>query len=131
MGQARKIMKTITILLFLVPFAYSASIDMGPEDNLDEDAFEEYFHLPLVTNPEEHERREEALKENEAVIKENNEKYMEGLVSWWDQVNEFADLPLDEFEQQKTGATNGSSYGRGCWAFPGLCWWDICWVSTV
>merc|ERR1712042_319882 len=46
-------------------------------------------------------------------IKENNEKYMEGLVSWWDQVNEFADLPLDEFEQQKTGATDGSSYGRG------------------
>merc|ERR1712142_608732 len=38
---------------------------------------------------------------------------MEGLVSWWDQVNEFADLPLDEFEQQKTGATDGSSYGRG------------------
>ena len=79
-------MKTITILLFLVPFAYSASIDLDPEDNLNEDTFEEYFHLPLVTDPEEHERREEALKENEALIKENNEKYMEGLVSWWDQV---------------------------------------------
>merc|ERR1719312_496213 len=99
-------MKYIAILFFLVPLVFSASVaDIDPEDNLNEDEFEEYFHLPLVTDPEEHERREEALKENEALIKENNEKYMEGLVSWWDAVN--------EFEQQKTGATNGSFYGRG------------------
>merc|ERR550532_760141 len=107
-------MKYIAILLLLTPLVFSASVaDLDPEDNLNEDEFEEYFHLPVVTDPEEHERREEALKENEALIKENNEKYMEGIVSWWDAVNEFADLPTDEFEQQKTGASNGSLYGRG------------------
>merc|ERR1719233_1986187 len=107
-------MKFIAILLLLAPLVFSASVaDLDPEDNLNEDEFEEYFHLPVVTDPEEHERREEALKENEALIKENNEKYMEGIVSWWDAVNEFADLPTDEFEQQKTGASNGSLYGRG------------------
>merc|ERR1719370_642454 len=102
-------MKYIAILFFLLPLVFSASVaDLDPEDNLNEDEFEEYFHLPLVTDPEEHERREEALKENEALIKENNDKYMEGIVSWWDAVNEFADLPTDEFEEQKTGATDGS-----------------------
>jgi len=107
-------MKYIAILLLLTPLVFSASVaDLDPEDNLNEDEFEEYFHLPLVTDPEEHERREEALKENEALIKENNEKYMEGIVSWWDAVNEFADLPADEFEEQKTGATDGVFYGRG------------------
>merc|ERR1719219_2185157 len=106
-------MKAVGVLFFLFPLVFSASIDLDPEDQLDEDAFEEYFHLPAVTDPVEHERREEALKENEALIKENNELYMEGFRSWWDQVNEFADLPADEFESQKTGLTNESFYGRG------------------
>merc|ERR1719192_2080353 len=106
-------MKLNLIFLLLLPFIRSASIDLDPEDELNEDQFEEYFHLEPVTDPEEHERREEALKENEALIKENNEKYMEGIVSWWDAVNEFADLPTDEFEEQKTGATDGVFFGRG------------------
>merc|ERR1712179_400924 len=114
MGETRITMKYIAILFFLLPLVFSASVaDLDPEDNLNEDEFEEYFHLPAVTDPEEHERREEALKENEALIKENNKLYMEGFRSWWDQVNEFADLPLDEFKSQKTGLTNETSYGRG------------------
>ena len=64
-------MKYIAFLFFLVPLVFSASVaDLDPEDNLNEDEFEEYFHLPLVTDHEEHERREEALKENEA-LKQN------------------------------------------------------------
>ena len=106
-------MKFIAILFFLVPCAFAASLDLDPEDDLDEDTFEEYFHLDPVTDPEEHQRREEALKENEALIKENNEMYMAGFQTWWDEVNEFDDLPEDEFESEKTGATNGSMYGRG------------------
>jgi len=107
-------MKYFTILVCLVPLAFSASIDLDPEDELDEDAFEEYFHLELVTDPEEHEKREEALKENEALIKENNEKFMNGERTWWDEVNEFADLPEDEFEKEKTGDTSSTTeYGRG------------------
>ena len=55
-------MQFIAILFFLVPYTFSASIDLDPEDDLDEDAFEEYFHLDQVTDPEEHEKRDEALK---------------------------------------------------------------------
>merc|ERR1711892_1527442 len=98
---------------FLVPCSFAASLDLDPEDDLDEDTFEEYFHLDPVTDPEEHQRREEALKENEALIKENNEMYMAGFQTWWDEVNEFDDLPEDEFESEKTGVINGSMYGRG------------------
>merc|ERR1712123_303571 len=113
MGQTSLTMKFIAILFFLVPCAFAASLDLDPEDDLDEDTFEEYFHLDPVTDPEEHQRREEALKENEALIKENNELYMAGFQTWWDEVNEFDDLPEDEFVSEKTGLINGSMYGRG------------------
>merc|ERR1719309_1322805 len=80
-------MKVNLIFLLLVPFIRSASIDLDPEDELNEDQFEEYFHLDPVTDPEEHERREEALKENEALIKENNDQYLHGNRvlegTWW------------------------------------------------
>ena len=72
-------MKFIAILFFLVPGAFAASLDLDPEDDLDEDTFEEYFHLDPVTDPEEHQRRDEALTDNEALIKENNELYMAGF----------------------------------------------------
>jgi hypothetical protein len=86
---------------------------LDPQDDLDEDAFEEYFHLDPVTDPEEHEKRDEALKENEALINGTNEMFMNGQITWWDAVNEFADLPEDEFELEKTGAIDGSMYARG------------------
>jgi hypothetical protein len=97
----------------LVLPTFSASIDLDPQDDLDEDAFEEYFHLDPVTDPEEHEKRDEALKENEALINGTNEMFMNGQITWWDAVNEFADLPEDEFELEKTGAIDGSMYARG------------------
>jgi C1A family cysteine protease len=106
-------MRFIAILFFLVPYTFSASIDLDPEDDLDEDAFEEYFHLDQVTDPEEHEKRDEALKENEALINGTNQMFMNGQITWWDQVNEFANLPEDEFELEKTGAVDGSMYARG------------------
>merc|ERR1719481_2005694 len=106
-------MKLNLIFLLLVPFIRSASIDLDPEDELNEDQFEEYFHLDPVTDPEEHERREEALKENEALIKENNDQYLHGNRTWWDAVNEFADLPADEFLSEKTGDSDEVLYGRG------------------
>jgi len=106
-------MKLTLIFLLLVPFIGSASIDLDPEDELNEDQFEEYFQLDPVTDPEEHERREKALKENEALIKENNDQYLSGNRTWWDAVNEFADLPADEFLAEKTGDSDEVLYGRG------------------
>merc|ERR1719309_1653258 len=98
-------MKVNLIFLLLVPFIRSASIDLDPEDELNEDQFEEYFHLDPVTDPEEHKRREKALKENEALIKENNDQFLNGNRTWWDAVNEFL--------AEKTGDSDEVLYGRG------------------
>ena len=58
-------------------------------------------------------RREAALAAHEAEIKEVNQEYEDGEVSWFDGVNEFADLPDDEFVSQKTGALMPEEFGRG------------------
>ena len=58
-------------------------------------------------------RREAALAAHEAEIKEVNQEYEDGEVSWFDGVNEFADLPDDEFVSQKTGAVMPEEFGRG------------------
>ena len=88
-------MKHFYLLAFL-PLAFSASVaDMDAEDNLDEDAFEQEFGLKKVTDPEEHKKREDALKKNEEIIKETNVKFLDGEDSWWDKVSEFSDLPED------------------------------------
>merc|ERR1719264_472619 len=71
------------------------------------------FNLPKVTDPEEKARRQAALKANEALIKEENEAYSKGERTWFDAVNEFADLPEDEFEAEKTGDVVPPGYGRG------------------
>merc|ERR1712110_1189706 len=90
--------------------------EIDPEDNVDEDQFEIDFNLPKVTDPEEKARRQAALKANEALIKEENEAYSRGEKTWFDAVNEFADLPEDEFEAEKTGdqtPPDYRTYGRG------------------
>jgi len=110
-------MKHFYLLAFL-PLVFSASVtEMDADDNLGEDAFEEEFGLEKITDPEEHKRREEALKNNEEIIKETNNKFLDGEDSWWDKVNEFSDLPEDEFEAQKTGELKPNAtlrtYGLG------------------
>ena len=56
----------------------------------------------------------EALEENEALIKEENEEFLNGKKTWWDKINDFADLPEDEFEEEKTGELlPAEAHGRG------------------
>ena len=87
-------------LFCLVSYATAKGIPEGEDDlaSLNLDDFEDLFHLDHVTDPEEKRRREEALKENEKKVKETNEAYENGEGSWWDEINEMADLPEDEFE---------------------------------
>ena len=68
---------------------YSLYGEMDDEDNYDEDSFEQEFGLDPITDPEEKERREEALWENEEIVKEENEDYLSGKKTWFDKVNEF------------------------------------------
>ena len=83
-----------------------------PLDDIDEKEFEEYFHLDPVDDPEEFKRRSDALKANEATIKKTNKEYEAGEKTWFDKLNDFADLPEDEFAAEKTGANDIVS-GRG------------------
>ena len=79
---------------------------MNPYGSLDEDEFLEQFHKPQVDDPEEKERRAEALKKHEQEVLENNESFLAGNQTWFDEINEYSDLPEDEFEANHTGLVN-------------------------
>ena len=49
-------------------------------------------------------KRARALKKHEEEIKEVNEKFKKGEISWSDKVNKYSDLPADEFKSAHTGA---------------------------
>jgi len=88
--------------------------DLDPLDTIDEDDFEEIFHVTPSANLSEEIIHEEVLEENEALIQDINEAYLAGNKTWFDAVNEFSNLPVDEFEQEKTGLINRQKgYGRG------------------
>ena len=110
-------MKASVILLLpllCLSLAQHAEPDLDPLDGMDEQEFEEYFHLDPVKDPEEFKRRQEALKKDEEEVKKINEEYQAGEITWFDGVNEFADLTDDEFLSEKTGAiVNATGYGRG------------------
>jgi len=86
--------------------------DLDPLDDIDEKEFEDYFHLDPVEDAEELKKRNAALKANEAIIKETNKAYQAGDKTWFDGINEFSDLPEDEFLAEKTGLNDIES-GRG------------------
>merc|ERR1719411_513139 len=79
---------------------------MNPYGSLDEDEFLEQFHKPSVDDPEEKEKRAEALKKHEQEVLENNEAFLAGNKTWFDEINEYSDLPEDEFEANHTGLIN-------------------------
>merc|ERR1712061_345244 len=86
--------------------------DLDPEDDLDEDQFETEFGLDPVTDPAEKAKRKTALKDSEAEVKKENKKYQNGKADWYEQINEFSDLPEDEFEKEKTGLLP-ANFSRG------------------
>ena len=71
---------------------------------MSEDEFEKYYNKDKPEDPEEYEKRKQALQEHEKDIHEVNEKFQNGESSWFDKVNEFSDLPDDEFVKDHTGA---------------------------
>ena len=91
---------------------YRVFYDLDGEDNLDEDAFEEEFEIPTV-NIKEKARRVLALENAEETIKHQNEKYLNEESEWYSKLNDFSDLPEEEFKEEKTGLTNEHLYGRG------------------
>merc|ERR1712241_520258 len=83
-------------------------------DNVDltEDEFLEEFHLPPVDDPEEKARRAEALHQHQQEVLETNEAYIAGDKTWFDAINEFSDIPDDEFIETHTGLVEDSESRR-------------------
>merc|ERR1719507_541303 len=98
------------LFLLIVSAVFAASIDReekvrGLTDNLEltEDEFLEEFHLEPVDDPEEKARRAEALQQHQHEVQETNEAFIAGDKTWYDAINEFSDIPDDEFIRTHTG----------------------------
>jgi len=105
----------VIFIFFVNTFiSHAALYEQLDLENLDEETFLEYFGLPAVDDPEEFKEREEALIENIAEIEEINEGYKNGEFSWFDAINEYDDLPEDEFVRDHTGViVDGEILGTG------------------
>lgn len=86
--------------------------DLDSADNLDEDEFEKRFGLEKQ-DPYEESRRREALKKNEEEVKRQNEDFFEGKKTWWDEIDEYDNLPADEFNDERNGEISPGYNGRG------------------
>ena len=73
-------------------------------DNISLEEFETHFGHEHVTEPEEKTRRAAALKEHQEVVRRANEAYARGEQTWYDEVNEFSDIPDEDFIASHTGA---------------------------
>merc|ERR1711953_1386117 len=71
--------------------------------DLTEDEFRKVFGLPQVDDLEEKGKRAETLKKHQQVILENNKAYLAGERTWFEGINEFSDIPDDEFIATHTG----------------------------
>merc|ERR1719219_1620277 len=123
-------MKFFSFLMISAVFA--ASIDredanleelaegMNPYGSLDEDEFLEQFNKTQIDDPEEKEKRAKALRKHEQEVLENNEAFLAGNQTWFDEINEYSDLPDDEFEANHTGLINNMErrFARGMYNVP-------------
>merc|ERR1711955_17884 len=103
--------KTVTILL--LPLCLAQDLEQAAIGlDMDEAEFEDFFHLDHVTDPDEFEKRQNALKASEEEIKQVNQDFAEGKKSWFDHLNDFSNLPKNEFIKQKTGLIEPSAEER-------------------
>ena len=77
--------------------------DLSQFLDLTEDEFLELFHLPQVDDPEEKMKRVRALREHQQAVLENNKLYQAMRRTWFEGINEFSDIPDEEFIATHTG----------------------------
>ena len=93
------------LVLCLISCSLAGKLPEGVDD-LDDvslEEFDKHFGQDQITDPEEKEAREEALREHEEMVKEANEAFALGEQTWYDEINEYSDLPDSEFEANHTG----------------------------
>ena len=101
----------VLFILFMIIILWQQGIIKPTTDNEDlsqfldltEDEFLELFHLPEIKDPEEKMRRVRALKEHQQAVLENNKLYQARRRTWFEGINEFSDIPDDEFIATHTG----------------------------
>jgi len=77
--------------------------DLDDLDNIDEDEFEEYFSQERDSDPREREKKRDALKQNEEMVKRENEEFLKGNKTWFARIDEYSNLPEEEFKQERNG----------------------------
>jgi len=105
-------MLLLTSFLF-ISSSLAATLPEGVDDldNVTLEEFLEDFGLDEVDDPKEMAAMQEALAENEEVVKEANEAYANGEQTWFDEINDFDDEPIDEFMAEHTGLLTNFTYG--------------------
>ena len=88
------------------------NLEMDADEELSFDQFEAQFGEDAITDPEEKAKREQALKDAEEDVKKIDEEFLEGKKEWFERIDEYSDLPEDEFEAERTGA-HEDGYARG------------------
>ena len=97
-------MKLVVVCCISATLAGKLPAGVDDMDEISLDEFETHFGHEHVTDPEEKARREAALKEHQDVVRRTNEAYARGEQTWYDEVNEFSDIPDDDFIATHTGA---------------------------
>ena len=96
----------LLVLVCCISACLAGKLPAGADDmdDISLDEFENHFGHEHVTEPEEKARRAAALKEHQEVVRRANEAYARGEQTWYDEVNEFSDIPDDDFIATHTGA---------------------------
>jgi len=104
-----KVLFTLSVIPLLCCTALKIDYDdpEAPLDNLNEAQFEEIFKVAPSNDAAEEAARAAALKQNEAEVHKINKEYEAGKVHFFEDINEFSNLPDGEFLDQKTGAMVG------------------------
>merc|ERR1711874_601747 len=77
--------------------------DLDENDNLNEDEFEIKFNKRKSNDPIEEAKKNLYLRRNEKIVKDENEKYLNGQETWAARIYPFDDESQDQFLREKTG----------------------------
>lgn len=93
------------IFIFFTSNSLAKQLPVGSDDltNVSLYEFEEHFHHEHITDPVEMAKHERALKKHQDIVKKANEAYARGEQTWFDAINDFADIPDDEFDATHHG----------------------------
>ena len=82
-------------------------------DSISEAEFEAIFHELPDPDPVAEAQRATALKTNEEIVKEANEAFKAGKQTWYDAINEMANIPEKVLEAEKTGLVEPHDRKKG------------------